>query len=266
MARILFLIMTSYLFVVVLVYFAQRYLQYVPDKNNPGAPKASNVPEMQELKVKTEDNLELLAWFAPPKEKGGKVVVLYHGNAGNISERAHKARAFIDAGFGVYLCEYRGYGGNAGSPSEQGFYADARSALNWLDKNGYPAAQWVIYGESIGSGPATQMALEFQPKELIIEVGFSSAVDVAKRVYPWLPVDLLLKDRYDNISKIKDIKSALLVLHGTNDPTVHFSSGEALYEAANHPKELVVIKGGEHMNLYDYDVDVSIINWLRKDK
>ncbi len=262
MARILFTVLIAYLFVVAVVYMAQRKLQYYPDTNYPGSPSLNNVPKMQEIKVKTEDGLELLAWFAAPEDSNGKVVVIYHGNAGNMGERAYKARKFINSGYGVYFCEYRGYGGNEGFLTEHGVYNDARSAIKWLKKEGYDASQFILYGESLGSGPAVQMAKEFKAPYLILEGGFSSAVDVAKGVYPWLPVGMMMLDRYDNISKIKDIKTSLLMVHGEGDPVVDISYGKKLFDAANHPKEFVTLKTDSHVDLFDYGADKVIIEWL----
>ncbi|MFH1158532.1 MAG: alpha/beta hydrolase [Pseudomonadota bacterium] len=264
MMRILFFLILVYLGVAGMVYFSQRILQYAPNRNYPGKPSDNHVAEMKELRVRTEDGLDLLAWFAPPRKKDGKVIVLYHGNAGHIGDRAGKMRLFTRAGYGVYLCEYRGYGGNRGSISEEGLYKDARSALKWLDANGYPAAQWILYGESIGSGPAVQMAKEFQPELLVLESPFSSALDVARGVYFWLPVDLLMKDKFDNMSRIKDVRSSLLIVHGEEDYVIPQSFARKLYDAANHPKQLVVIDGGHHNDLYEHHAGHIILEWLEK--
>lgn len=265
MARLIFLLAGGYLGLIVLVYFGQRFLQYYPNRSYPGKPANYGVAEMQEIKARTEDGLELLAWFVPPKNKDGKIIVFYHGNAGHIGHRGFKMRQYIDAGYGVYLCEYRGYGGNPGSPDERGLYQDARAGLKWLDENGYTPAQWIIYGESLGSGPAVQMAQEFQPKILILESVFSSAVDVGKKVYFWLPVDLLLKDRYDNISKIKSIRSSLLMLHGDEDEVIPYALGKKLYDAANDPKQLVTIERGNHNDLYEHHAGHIILEWLENE-
>jgi hypothetical protein len=262
LARILFFLMLGYAFLVVMVYFGQRYLQYAPDRGYPGKPADNDAGNMQELRVRTEDGLGLLAWFAPPRNKDGKVIILYHGNAGHIGHRAAKMQQFIRRGYGVYLCEYRGYGGNRGSISEDGLYKDARSALKWLEANGYPPSQWIFYGESLGSGPAVQMAVEFQPKILILESAFSSALDVAREVYPWLPVTYLMKDKFDNLSKIKSIRSSLMMIHGDEDPVIPPQLAQKLYDAANHPKELVMIDGGHHNDLYEHFAGSIILEWL----
>jgi fermentation-respiration switch protein FrsA (DUF1100 family) len=246
------------------LYFAQRYIQYFPGTQPPGAPSAQGLPEMREIAAKTEDGLALTAWFAPPKQPGGRIVIFYHGNAGNIADRAVKARYFIEKGFGVYFCEYRGYGGNAGAPSEEGFYSDARSALRWLEAAGYTPAQFVLYGESIGTGVAVQMALETQPRALILEAPFSSAVAVAEKRYFFLPVALMMKDKYDSISKISRVKSSLLIIHGDEDGVIPLPLAQDLFRAANHPKEFITINGGHHNDLYDHHAGHVITEWLEK--
>lgn len=262
LARILFFLILSYAFIAVMAYFGQRYLQYFPNRSYPGKPADNDAGNMQELWVKTEDGLSLLAWFAPPREQDGKVIVLYHGNAGHIGHRAAKMQQFIRKGYGVYLCEYRGYGGNPGSISEDGLHKDARSALKWLDSHGYPPSQWIIYGESLGSGPAVQMAAEFQPKILVLEAAFSSALDVARVAYPWLPVDYLMKDRFDNMSKIKSVRASLMMIHGDEDTVIPPPLAQKLYDAANHPKELAMIDGGRHNDLYEHHAGSIIMDWL----
>jgi len=264
LARLIFMLLAVYVFIVIVVYFNQRSLQYFPARMSPGKPEDNNVPEMREVFVETEDGLKLLAWFAPPQDKNGKIVVYYHGNAGHIGYRAGKARHFIEAGYGILLLEYRGFARNPGRPSEEGFYKDGRAALRWLEREGYSPAQYVLYGESIGSGVAVEMARAIQPRYLILEAPFTSAADVAKRAYFFLPVDLLMKDRYDNIDKIKNITSSLLIVHGDEDEVIHQSQGRSLYEAANHPKEFVSINGGHHANLYEHHAGHVIVEWLDK--
>ena len=264
LARLIFMFLVTYAAVVVLVYFNQRSMQYYPVRQSPGKPADNNVPEMREVFVETEDGLKLLAWFAPPRNSNGKIIVYYHGNGGHIGYRAGKARYFIDAGYGILMPEYRGFARNAGKPSEEGFYKDGRAALRWLDAEGYTPAQYVLYGESIGSGVAVEMARAVQPRYMILEAPFSSAADVAKKVYFYLPVDLLMKDRYDNIDKIADVTSGLLIVHGDEDGVVPQSLGKKLYDKANHPKEFVSINGGHHNDLYEYHAGHVIIDWLDK--
>lgn len=262
--RLLLDIVLLYGVLVIFVYFYQRHLQYHPDRGDPGTPKDNGVGEMSVIQLTTDDNVRLHAWFAPPKNKDGKIVVLFHGNAGNLAGRAIKARHFLERGYGVLLSEYRGFGGNPGSPTEQGLYKDGRAALKWLDDKGYKSGQFVVYGESIGSGVAVQLAMEIQPPYLVLEAPFSSAAEIGKRSYPFLPVDIMMHDRYDNIHKIGKVKSSLLIVHGDEDPTIPIDSARSLFEAANHPKEFCTIAGGGHSDLYDHHAGHVIADWLDK--
>jgi fermentation-respiration switch protein FrsA (DUF1100 family) len=264
MGAVLIRIVGIYLLVMIVMYVAQRDLEYFPDRTPPGAPKDSNVPEMKLVSFTTEDGITLSSWFGAPRKKEGRIVVLFHGNGGNMTHRAMKARYFLDKGFGVLLAEYRGYGGSKGSPSEQGLYKDGRAALKWLESEGYSPSQFVLYGESLGTGVAVQMALESQPKILILETPFSSATDIAKKLYFWLPVDLLIKDKFDSASKIGGIRSSLFIIHGDEDETIPIAYSHKLFEAANHPKEYVTINGGGHSDLYEHHAGHIITEWLEK--
>lgn len=259
-----FYILAFYVIIMAIVYIAQRSLQYFPDKNNPGDPADSGVPTMRIVEIGTEDGFMLNAWFAPPEQKNSYIAVIFHGNAGHIGHRAIKAQHFIDKGMGALLLDYRGFGGNPGAPSEQGLYKDARGALRFLEKQGYSQSQVILYGESIGSGVAVQMAYEIQPRYLILEAPFSSAVDVARLRYYFLPVDWLMKDRFDSASKIADIKTNLLIVHGDEDGVIPIELAQILFEKANHPKEFVAINGGHHNDLYDHHAGHIIGEWLEK--
>lgn len=264
MARILFFILAGYFLLTVVVYLMQRQLQYYPPRNAPATPEKQGVPFMREVRIKTDDGYDHLAWFTPPRDKGGYVIVMYHGNAGHIGDRAIKLPYYVEKGFGVLMCEYRGYGGNKGRPTEQGLYKDGRACIKWLQDQGYGAGKTVIYGESIGSGIAVQMAQEYQPAFLILEAPFSSAVDVAKGIYWFLPVDYMMKDRYENAAKILSVTSPLLIVHGDEDRTIPIHLAQKLFDAAKHPKEFVTINGGGHSDLYEHHAGHIISEWLEK--
>ncbi len=264
LVRLLIELAAIYAFVIAVLFLFQRHMEYFPDPRDVGLPKDAGIAEMQVLHVTTEDGLSLVAWFAPPKKKDGKVVVLFHGNGGSIPLRANKARLLIDHGYGVFFTEYRGYGGNPGDPTEEGLYRDARAGLSWLMNNGYKPSQFVIYGESLGTGVAVQMASEIHPKYLIIEAGFSSAADVAKGSMVGIPVDLLMRDRFDNASKIAAIKTNLLIVHGTADNIIPIEHDRKLFQAANQPKHFYTIHGGGHVDLYNFKAGEMIVGWLDK--
>jgi len=265
-ARILSIVIISYLFLVAFMYAAQRTMQYFPDKDYPGESKLYGLSQAKEVKFKAEDEQELYAWFIEPKEEENIVFVIFHGNAGSLANRANKARDLSAKGYGVLLSEYRGYGGIKGKITEDNLYKDARAGIKWLLDNGHKVENLAIYGESLGSGIATQMAKEFNAKYLIFEGGFSSAIAVAKSVYPYLPVGLLLKDKYDNLSKIKDINASLLMLHGAKDMVVNIEIAKEFYEAANHPKQFTEFANGGHVDLFDYRAADVIDNWIKEQR
>lgn len=250
-----------YLGVLLMLYFIQRHMMYFPDVTRP-VPSVYGVADMIVIDVGTADGLTLQGWYKAPAA-GRPIIVLFHGNGGNIGGRNFKARQFINQGYGFLLAEYRGYGGNRGSPSEQGFYTDARAYLAWLVKQGIAPAQTVLYGESIGTGVAVEMASETSGyKALVLESPFASMVEMARKQYFFIPVDLLLKDRYDNFSKIKSVKIPLLVLHGAVDPVVPYSQGKKLFDAANEPKKMETFPHGGHVDLYNHGAGAKILAFL----
>ena len=262
--RIFFYVVFGYFLLLLVVFSFQRSLQYYPNKNDPGNPAAQGLPEMRVVKTRTDDDYTLVAWYAPPKKTQGPVVVMFHGNAGNISHRTIKARTMIDQGLGIMMVEYRGYGSNKGRPTESGLYSDARAALAWLEGEGIKSAQMILYGESLGTGVAVQMATEMTPYLLVLEAPFDSAANVAKKAYPFLPIDFLMQDRFDSIDKIKQIKTPLLIVHGDEDNVIPLALAKNLFEAANHPKEINIINGGGHADLYDHHAGHLITEWISK--
>ena len=251
-----------YVVVVAVPYLRQRKMIYFPDAALP-EPAAAGVPEMAPVTLRTTDGLELVAWYAPARDEA-PVVVYFHGNAGNIGGRGGKARPYLDAGFGVLLVAYRGFSGNPGEPSEAGFYHDARAALSFLDGEGVPAERIVVYGESLGSGVAVQMASERRFGAVVLEAPFTSIVDVAAAHYWYIPARYLVRDRFDSVAKIKDIGAPVLIVHGERDRIVPTRFGRALFDAAVEPKEGLFPADAGHNDLYDYGVAEAVIEFLKR--
>ena len=149
------------------------------------------------------------------------------------------------------IISWRGFSGNSGKPSEQGLYKDGNSAIDWLKNIGLSEKDIIIYGESLGTGIATQIAQNKKFAGLILETPFTSMVDAAKNVYPYIPVGLLLKDRYENDKKIKKINIPVLVMHGEEDQIVPFKMGKKIFEMANKPKYSYFTKYDDHMMEFD---------------
>lgn len=246
--------LSGYLIAAVCFTLFQRGLQYTPSKERPSAPALYEVPEFREITLRTEDGLDLLSWYAPPESENRPAVVMFHGNSGHMGDRTFKPRHFFNKGIGLFFLEYRGYGGNPGKITEQGLYKDGRAAVEWVLAQGIPLDRIILYGESLGSGVATQLATEYKARALILEAPFDAAASFSGRFFSpfYLPVDLLLWDKFDNLSKIRDIDMPLLVIHGNGDEVIPFEHGKALYDTAREPKRFIPVEGGSHTNLYAY--------------
>ena len=244
-------------------FLAQRRMMYHPDTSAPVLDLAG-VPEMSAVTLETADGLELLAWYRAPAIEGRPTVVYLHGNAGHIGQRGGKVKPYLDAGYGVLLVSWRGYGGNPGSPTEQGLYHDARAALDFLDARGVAPGRVVVYGESIGSGPAVQVATEREIGALVLEAPLTSAADVAQRHYWYLPARYLVLDRYESLAKIGRVKAPLFIFHGERDRVVPVDMGRSLLAAASEPKDARFFAGADHNNLYEFGAADAVIDFLKR--
>lgn len=251
----------AWLMVVACMFVFQRKLMYLPDTNPLPPTRIYGIDTLEQISLMTKDGLRLEAFYMPAQTEDAGTIVLFHGNAGSISHRVAKGAAYHLFGVGVLLVEYRGYGGNSGTPTEQGLYNDGRAAMDFLTKKlNLPPEKIAIYGESLGSGVAVQMATEYDAAALVLETPFSSTAAVASAIYPFIPAKLLLKDRYDNIAKIGHIKPMpVLIVHGTADGVVPFTEGEKLFDAAVAPKKFITIEGGNHNNLYSFPATATEI-------
>jgi fermentation-respiration switch protein FrsA (DUF1100 family) len=177
-------------------------------------------------------------------------VLFFHGNAGEIGDRAARLAAYRAAGLGALFLSYRGYGGSTGSPTEAGLLLDALAAYDWLAERGVAASDIMVVGESLGTGVAVQLAIRRKIGALALEAPFTSAADIAAKLYPWLPVKLLMKDRFDSLSRIREVHAPLLVIHGERDELIPLNAGKRLFAAANEPKEMIVVEGGSHGSIF----------------
>ena len=233
---------------VALVWATQRDLLYFPER---GAvpPAASALPGSSDVELLTEDGVRLGGWLVPPSTPAtGVTVLVCNGNGGDRALRAGLARGLASAGHRVLLFDYRGYGGNAGTPTEMGLRADARAALAYLrSRPDIDPARIVYFGESLGAAVAAQLAAEHPPLALVLRSPFTTLADVGRIHYPYLPViDPLLMDRYRTVDAVAEVSAPVLVVAGDRDRVVPIELSRNLYAAARDPKRLVIVGGADH--------------------
>ncbi len=236
--RLLRLAILLYALAVICMVGFQRDLMYFPDKIMK-SPAQYGLQQAQEIKLKAKDETSLIAWLIPPAENK-PLIVFFHGNGGNLSYRIHKMKAFTQEGMGLLALSYRGYGGSEGKPSETGLYQDARAALVYVKKElKIPPQNIILYGESLGTGVAVQMATETPVAMVVLEAPYTRTVDRAAELYRWLPVRYLMLDRFESIDKLKNIGAPLLIFHNTGDPVIPVAHGRQVYKAALPPKRAI---------------------------
>ena len=255
---ILFVFISIYLFILISTYLFQRNLLYHPGENNYSGDRLD--VSVEKVKIKTQDNIELLSWYHNKNINNYKTILFLHGNAGSLENRIHKINNFKDMNINFLLLAWRGFSGNKGQPTEQNLYEDARSAIRWLESKGIKENNIIIYGESLGTGIATEIAQNKNFAGIILESPFTSMIEAGKTKYPFLPVRFLLKDKYESNKKIKNIKSPILIMHGKVDNIVPFYMGEKMYELANDPKYSYFSEYDDHMMEYNE----KLLNVLKK--
>jgi uncharacterized protein len=244
------------------LYVFQRHLLYFPDVARPELGDLAALG-VREITLKTADRLSLLSWYLPPPD-GRPVIAYFHGNGGHIGYRAGRLRQFARKGYGVLMTEYRGYGGNPGAPTEPGLVSDGAAALDFLGGEGIRPNRLVIYGESLGSGVAVLLAAEREVASLILEAPFTSVAEVAQYHYSFMPASALVRDRFDSLARIGNVKAPILVLHGQRDRVVPLRFGRVLFNAAPEPKELWLAREAGHENLIRYGAFEAVLDFLRR--
>ena len=241
-----------YLIITLALYSFQRKLLYHPVENNYSGDKLT--VQVDKVKILTNDNIELLAWYHKKKIGDYKTILFLHGNAGSLENRIHKINHFKDIKVNFLIVAWRGFSGNKGKPTESGLYIDAKSAVKWLKNKGINEENIIIYGESLGTGVGTEIAQNKNFAGIILESPFTSMVDAGADKYPVFPIRLLLKDKYESDKKIKNIKSPILIMHGEVDKIVPFWMGKKMYELANEPKYYYFSKYDDHMMEYNNEL------------
>tara|TARA_Y100000590_G_scaffold288607_1_gene324942 strand:- start:3636 stop:4448 length:813 start_codon:yes stop_codon:yes gene_type:complete len=241
-----------YILLVVVVFFFQRNLLYHPNVDNYLKDNAVEEPtEIKKVKITTEDKIDLIGWFYNKDIKKFKTIVFFHGNAGSLNNRTYKLNHIKDLNVNFLIIAWRGFNGNKGKPNESGLYEDAKSAVRWLNMRGIKDENIILYGESLGTAIAVEIAQNKRFAGVILESPFTSMVNMGKKYYPFFPVSLLLKDKFESHKKINKISVPILIIHGKVDKIVPYAMGKKMYELANEPKFFYSQEYGDHMVEYD---------------
>ena len=245
------------------MYIAQDSLIFKPSHETESVEKV--FPGASELFINTPHGNRLHTWYKPAKP-GRETLVYLHGNARNLSTRGRLINILSENERGLLIFSWSGFGQSRGTPSEVSFYDDARAVFDWLAKeHNLNSSDLIIYGESLGTGVAVQLATERDFKGVILAAPYTSIAQMAADDYPWLPVNLLLKHRFDSIDKIQRVDEPLVIMHSTDDDTIPYEQGIRLFEATEEPKLFMGFEDREHTRFRSEDVDRAI-SWILSSK
>ena len=255
-------VVLAYFIIILFVYFYQRNLLYHPSENNYLNDKITF--SYEEIFIETDKNIKLKSWFIKKDLNKFKTILIFHGNAGNLFNRVYKLNELNKLDVNILLISWRGFSGNKGKPTEKNLYHDAEETVKWLNNRGAISKNIILYGESLGTGVATELGASNAFGGIILESPFTSITNAAKIYYPYLPVNIILKDRYDSIGKIKNITIPILIMHGKKDNIVPQKMGLELYEKANQPKFSYFPENDDHMMEYNDNLLNSIKLFINK--
>lgn len=245
LTSLIFILVTCWLLLVVLIYGFQSKFIYYPHKSITITPASVNLA-YEDIYIQSDNNTSIHGWFIPHKNARA-TLLFFHGNAGNISHRLDSLKIFHDLGLSVFIIDYQGYGQSEGVPSEQGTYRDAQAAWNYLiTQRNLKPADIIIFGRSLGAAVAIWLAHKNTPTSLIIESAFTSIIDMGKHIYPYLPVQWLARIHYPNIDRIAAVNCPILVMHSGDDEIIPYTFGQQLFQAASVPKDFFQMSGGHN--------------------
>ena len=247
--KIILILLFIYLLIIFYVYTKQRSLLYVPQIDN--YDDELLIIPAEQVFIENSSNIKLRSIFYKHPSNTKTTLLMFHGNAGPIENRFYKINKLSKYDQNILLISWRSYSGNDGEPTEDGLYDDARSAIKWLEEKNISKKDIIIYGESLGTAVSIEIAQNNNFKGLILEAPFTSMIDAAKFHYPYLPVSIMLKDKYLSYKKIKNVISPIFIMHSTGDDIVPFRMGEKMYKLANSPKSSYFVDENEHLVTYD---------------
>ena len=236
------------------LYFGQSRMVFFPTRELAVTPDQVHLP-FEEVNIQVDERVRLHGWyFSPPDQPADSarpVVLFCHGNAGNISHRLETVDFLLKMGTAILLFDYRGYGQSSGSPTEQGVYDDAAACYHWLrEEKHYEADRIVVFGRSLGGAVAVDLAAKNPCCGLIVESSFTSARDMARQMFPFFPVQWLLRYDLNSLNKISSVGCPVLVTHSPDDDLVPYTMGQRLYAAASVPKRFVELAGSHNDREY----------------
>ena len=235
-------LLLGYALLVAFVYLRQAKMLYFPTRQIEATPANLNIP-FEEITLQTSDGVHISAWYIPSPQARG-FLVFCHGNAGNISHRLDSIRLFHEMDLSVLIFDYRGYGKSEGEPTEKGMYLDAEAAYDFLvNVQGAAPSRIIVFGRSLGSAVAAELAMRRTAGALIIESGFTSVPDLGRKFFPHMPVKLISRFHYATIDKVGRLHLPKLFIHSPDDEIVPYAQGKSLFAAAAEPKEFLTIRG-----------------------
>jgi len=251
---IIMLLVIFYLIKAIRLYYRQGEHLYHPRKALSGCPSDVNM-SYEDVHFRTSDNILLHGWYCP-RPNTGRVILLFHGNTGNISDTLDSLKLFADIGYSSFVLDYRGYGQSEGQPDEAGTYQDAEAAWDWLlQEQHFSPEDVIILGRSLGAAIGAHLASRHRAAAVVLESTFTSLPDIAAETHRLVPARLMTRFNYDTLSIISSIHSPILIAHGPDDNVIGYQHGKRLYAAANEPRVFLDIdshhaegylRSGEH--------------------
>jgi len=248
LTKALIALLVACLLLALMLHWFEHWQVFHPDRVLTATGRELGRP-FEDVTFKASDGVELNGWFYPADTNSPRarlVVLLCHGNAGNIGHRLDTCRALLSTGVSAFLFDYRGYGRSHGWPSEEGTYRDAQAAYRWLRQRGFADTNIIAFGESLGGGVAAELASREPVGGLVLQSTFTSIPDVGAEIFPWLPVRWLGTIRYDTRSKLPRLRMPVLVMHSRSDELIPFHHGQRNFAAAHQPKLFCELEGGHN--------------------
>lgn len=244
------------------VFLMQKSQIYLPDRNVSATPLDAGM-KFDDIHLSVPGGAIIAGWYIPASQATTATILFCHGNGGDIGDRVGTIRVFHQMGFNVIIFDYQGYGNSTGQTTEQGTYDDAMSAWNYLiNEKKLKPENISIFGRSLGGAIAVQLAEQVNPKCLVVESSFSSAPDMAARMFPFLPSRTLCKYKYKSSERIKSIHCPVIIAHGKDDNTIPYDFGRKVFDNANEPKYFIELEGSH--NAGGIDIHPEFQNLFKK--